>query len=93
MNNDLTSFNLTTNTTAECATACSNFAGCIGWVMAPSGSCGAQPFCWLKSMMAAVTPNPCRISGILVRARAAAVGLHCTAYRSRVRAPTPIAVA
>jgi uncharacterized protein len=66
MYNDISSANMTTNTTAECAWRCGNTTSCAGWVVTPSGSCGSVPICYLKAGMSLVqTPNPCRVSGFM----------------------------
>ena len=70
MYNDLSSFQMTSNSTAECATACATSPGgqCHGWVVGNwAPQCGTSlPTCWLKTEMGGnVTLNPCRISGYL----------------------------
>ena len=70
MYNDLSSFQMTTNTTAECAAACAAAVdgSCHGWVVGNwAPQCGTTlPTCWLKSEMGGnVTLNSCRISGYL----------------------------
>jgi len=68
MNNDLTSFVMTSNRTAECAAACAAAADCHGWVVGNwAPQCGSGlPTCWLKAEMGGnLTLNPCRISGYL----------------------------
>lgn len=62
---DLGNFNMTTNSTAECAAACGKAAECVGWVVSPSGSCGTVAVCFLKHAMGPQVQNDCRISGFM----------------------------
>jgi hypothetical protein len=67
MYSDLSSGNMTTNSTAECWARCVANPECYGWVVTPSGSCGAVPYCYLKSAMGPQVSNACRISGFVNR--------------------------
>ena len=63
---DIKSFTLPSNSTADCSAACdavSPAGSCMAWVLTPSGRCGVNATCWLKSSVGAPVVNDCRISG------------------------------
>ena len=65
MYNDIESFNLPSNSTLDCYNACGLSSECVGWVLTPSGRCGINATCYLKSSMGASVLNDCRISGFM----------------------------
>lgn len=69
-NNDISSFQMTDNSSLTCYKACEKEQGCVGWVYCPSGPacCGTQATCWLKAALINGTEAVCRVAGFSSRA-------------------------
>src|SRR4051794_4316247 len=55
-------FNMSTNSTLECFTACANTPGCDAWVVNP---CTKPTLCWLKDGEGTQQQASCRVSGTM----------------------------
>ena len=55
-------FNLSSNSTLECYTACANEPACAAWAINP---CVTPTQCWLKESVAPLVAADCRISGTM----------------------------
>jgi hypothetical protein len=60
---DYTGFDVNTDHIEDCETACKGDAKCAAWTYVKPGIQGPHARCWLKSVVPAISDNPCCVSG------------------------------
>lgn len=58
-----TGFDVNTDHIEDCETACKGDAKCVAWTYVKPGIQGPHARCWLKSVVPAISDNPCCVSG------------------------------